>query len=454
MANQVKIKLPVTDPSNPPEPPVDDTSIQSGGVDEPKIVNIDGSDYTLDQAGNAINSEGKVVKTKEELENVDSDTSGDTGDDKSKDDKTGDDTVGDSTDDLEVVVIDEKEYKLDKEGNAINEDGSIFMDKDKLKELEEVGSDDEKTLNIEEIEKFSGIELLDKDGKKIIYDNSIEGIAKREADIKQHFLEQGKQESLNQFLEQNPDIYKMINYKDRHGTLEGYKEDVDYSKITLDKENEQQLSDVIIEAEIKKGNNIDRAKRTLNYIKSDGRLFEEAQESQQFLLERQNAETTQQRQREQEAINRQIREAEEHYGFRYNNKGEIEPLNVENSVYDVIVNKGQIEDLIIPTDGIKVKTGDGKLKHYSRKDVLNYISTVVDGGLSQAQIDERSRLTNKSKLLKQYIYNLTGGDISSFVKAQDNKNKVNKIKARFKTKESGKQTGNVSTDKRVKLPVN
>lgn len=462
MTRKINVKLPVEDDSNEFRGQSKDTNFETGDSKDTNLdisdkdndskITIEEKEYKLDSQGNALNEDGSVFKTKVELNS-----------EKNKDDKKDKDSKNDKDskedeDDVELILVDNKEYKLDKYGNALKDDGSIFMSKEELDKLEKVDvkSEDESnegsTLNVEDIEKYSGIELFDKEGNKIIYENTVEGIAKREADIKEHFLNEGKTSSINEFMENNPDIYRMVSYKDKHGTLEGYKEGIDYSKVVLDKTNEQQLSDIIIEAQLKKGDSIDRAKKILGYIKADGKLFEEAEESQQFLIDIDQKEKITERNEQQKKINDQIKQVENYYGFTYNEKGEEVPLNIEGSVYDTIINKGQVDDLVIPTDGIKVKS-DGKVKNHSRKDILRYISTVVDNGFSQAQIDEQKRLSNSNKRLKQYIYNLTGGDISSLVNVAKKRDRVKDIKARLTTKQSSSHTSNASTTKQVKLPI-
>ena len=462
----VKIKLPVTggEPNEGITPKDDGTpSIDKG--DKPTI-DIEGKKYDLDDGGNAIDTEGKIVKTKEEIEKPpsDKDDNKDDNKDDTASDDTGDKKPDEKEDDAEIVMIDEKEYKLNEKGDAINDDGSVFMSKEDMDKLERSGEDNEgeegesdsTSLSIDEIEKLSGIEVYDDKGQKIQYENTLEGIAKREADIKTQFLNAGKSEALREFLESNPDIYRMASYKDKHGTLEGYKERTDYSKIVIDKDNKQQLSDIILEAEMAKGNSLERAKKILKYIEADENLYEEAKDAQNFLTDVQNKEIEREREAERSKIKSQQEKLENFYGFTFDEKGKETPLNIEGSVYDMIINKGKVDDFTIPTDGIKVKTGDGKVKHYSRKDILHYIASVSEGGMSQAQIDEQKRLSNKNKLLKQYIYNLTGGDVSSIVRSEQNRQNVKRVKQRLKTssKQKGSHTSNAHSTKRVKLPIN
>lgn len=64
------------------------------------------------------------------------------------------------------------------------------------------------------------------------------------------------------------------------------------------------------------------------------------------------------------------------YGITYDENGKAKVLNVPDSLYDKIVNKGTIGGLAIPTAGVK-RIVNGKEQILSRKDIVKYLTAPV-----------------------------------------------------------------------------
>lgn len=344
-------------------------------------------------------------------------------------------------------------YSLNESGDAIDGEGKVVYTADQLKSFSEPDAD---TNTIEDISKLSGIVILDETGTPKKYENSIEGFAQREVDIKNIGYQEAANNALTQFFAENDDLEAMYKYKRTYGTLEGFSNHVDYTKLVLDKDNPDQLYDVIIKAELKKGTSIERAKRIADFAKADNSLFIDAKESHTYLKTIQETELRDAESRENTALANAIEEDNKYFGIAYEN-GKEKILNVENSVYDIVVNKGTFGGLTIPIDGLTIKDPKGTSKHLTRRQVFDYISlpvAEVDGVLySQAQIDEIKRTSNKEELIATYMRNLTGGNLEALITTSKLKDKADQIRRVIVKSNTTTRTTSGGSDKKVKIPV-
>lgn len=383
------------------------------------------------------------------------------GDDSVIDNKVDDkmeDNASTSKESDESIIIDDKAYKLDKEGNAISDDGEVFMSKDELDKLSEVEppSTDDVDVSIDDLEKTSGIELLDPDGNKITYDFTLEGLAKREKDIKEFGYKEGSNTALKEFFSANPDLYKAFVYKSKKGTLEGFSNEPYYKTIQLDVNNEDQLMNLIIEAEVKKGSSIERAKSIAKFFKAENKLEDEGKEAHNYLISLEDKEInefeSQRLQQEKEELEYQ----KKYFGTYFDEKGKEVIVGNEGSIYNKIVTKGKFGNFVIPQEGIKVTTPDNKVKTLSRKQIYDYISLpVTREGYTQAQLDDMKRLNNQDNLLYQYLLNLTGNNIGQLLQRKVLEEKSKDIKRRLQTKKSDSTSSpsESNKNKQLKVPV-
>lgn len=345
-------------------------------------------------------------------------------------------------------------YNLDDKGNAIDDKGNIAYTVDQLKDLEETSDE---VNQITEIAAVSGIKILDETGVEKTYDNTIKGFAEREVDIRTIALQEGSTKAIEEFFGANPDFESMYNYKRTYGSLENYSAFVDYSKITLDVTNNDSMIDIIYKAEIAKGNTPERAKRLAQFSSSDNTLAPDAKEALEFLKTRQSTEVSAANDREIAILKIETDKENAFFGVSYNEKGEETVLNVPNSIYDVVVVKGSIGELTIPKDGLLVKDAKGSAKHFSRKQIFDYISRPVkevDGEYyTQAQLDEYARVSDTKQLVATYIRNLLGGDISQIAKAAEAKHKVETIRRLVVRSSTGGNAGGGGSKGKVIIPI-
>lgn len=365
------------------------------------------------------------------------------------------DINSDAQDAKEAVVIDDKEYNLDEEGNAVLEDGSVFKTKEELEALENADTDEDKIdVSIVDLETLSGIEIKDSDGNKVDFEFTLDGLAKREQAIKQLGLKEGVNTAITDFFNANPDLYKAYLYKSKKGTLEGFSNEPFYKSIQVDTENEDQLMNFVIEAEIKKGSSPDRAKSIANFFKAENKLEEEGAEAHKYLVSLEEKEFNEFEKTRTENEQRELENQKKYYGTYFDENGKEVVVDAPGSVYDKVVKKGQFGNFVIPQDGVKVKSTDGKTTTLSRKQIFDYISRpVTKEGYTQAQLDDMKRLSNMDTLLYQYMMNLTGSNINQLLERRVLEEKSKVIKKRLQTKSTSDSKPNTSTSKHIKVPV-
>lgn len=359
-----------------------------------------------------------------------------------------------------IIIANEKgeetTFNLNETGDAVDSEGKIIYTAKEIEDLENgTDTDTDEVNDIESISKLSGIVVLNEDGTPKVYENTVEGFAQRESDIKKLGYIEASQKALTSFFEENEDLADMYKYKQTYGTLEGFTNHIDYGKLVLNKDDEGQLMDIIIKAELKKGTSLDRAKRMANLSKADNTLFIDAQESQSYMKTIQDKEFQEANDKKQRDLKDAIDKDNAYFGIEYKDGKEV-ILNVENSIYDLVVNKGSFGGLQIPIEGVTIKDPKGQPKHITRREIFDYISTPVaevDGELyTQAQLDEYKRLSNKEEVITTYVKNLMGNNIEALISTSKLKDKANTIR-RIQVKQSTQKPPVNNGNKKVVIPV-
>lgn len=369
-----------------------------------------------------------------------------------KDDKPSDDTPA-----SELVEIDGNEYTINDKGDALDKDGKVFMTKEEMDKLETPDDKDSDTaVSIEDIEKMSGIEVYDSEGKKLEFDLTVEGLAKREKAIKEQSIREGSNKVMDDFFKSNPDLYKAFIHKQKTGSLEGFTSQPFYKSMQLDKNNEQQLIQLVIEAEQKKGKTAEQAKRYAQYLKVENALDTEGEEAYKYLVAMEDKEFSSYEQTKQASKQQEIKSQLEFYGNYYDDSGKEVIVDKPGTIYNKIVTEGKFGNLAIPEDGININKDNKKVK-LSRRDLFDYVARPVDQhGRTQAQIDLDNKLSNSDYLLQQYMANLTGNDLDVFLKRKVLENKRDGIKRRLNTGSKSTSSNNVvqnKNDKKLSVPV-
>ena len=330
------------------------------------------------------------------------------------------------------------EYDLDADGNAVK-DGEIVYTKAQLDEFAAA-----ETIDVSAISAISGLTPVNADGTPKQYEMTVEGLAQRDADIAELAKRQAESEAINNFFRTNPDIYQAALYKQTYGSLEGFANHVDWTTMTLEDKSDDLLEAVIRSAEKRKGTSDAQIERIIRFSKADKVLAETAKESLDYLANAQRREIEVANAR-QEAEYQAAQEAlDKAYGITYDENGKAKVLNVPDSLYDKIVNKGIIGGLAIPTAGVK-RTVNGKEQILSRKDIVKYLTAPVvevnDDFYTQAQKDVFDMLADNETFAMVALRNLLGADISQLAAASIRQEAVR----RLNITSSGKPKVKVST---------
>ena len=332
------------------------------------------------------------------------------------------------------------EYDLDADGNAVK-DGEIVYTKAQLDEFAAAETQEE-TIDVSAISAISGLTPVNADGTSKQYEMTVEGLAQRDADIAELAKRQAESEAINNFFRTNPDIYQAALYKQTYGSLEGFANHVDWTTMTLEDKSDDQLEAVIRSAEKRKGTSDTQIERIIRFSKADKVLAETAKESLDYLanaqrreIEAANARQEAEYQAAQEALDK---------AYAYDENGKAKVLNIPDSLYDKIVNKGTIGGLAIPTAGVK-RTVNGKEQILSRKDIVKYLTAPVvevNGDFyTQAQKDVFDMLADNETFAMVALRNLLGADISQLAAASIRQEAVR----RLNITSSGKPKVKVST---------
>lgn len=320
------------------------------------------------------------------------------------------------------------EYELDAEGNAVK-DGQIVYTKAQLDEFA-TAEQQEETIDASAISAISGLTPVNADGTPKQYEMTVEGLAQRDADIAEIAKHQAESEAITNFFRANPDIHQAAIYKQTYGSLDGFANHVDWTTMSIDDKSDDQLEAIIRSAEKRKGTSDNQIERIIRFSKADKVLAETAKESLDYLAVNQKREIEEAQARQEAQWKAEQDELDRAYGITYDDHGKAKVLNVPDSLYDKIVNKGTIGGLSIPTAGIK-RTIDGKEQLLTRKDLVKYLTAPVveigDSLFTQAQKDVFDMLADNETFAMVALRNLLGADISQLAAASIRQEAVRRL---------------------------
>lgn len=320
------------------------------------------------------------------------------------------------------------EYELDAEGNAVK-DGQIVYTKAQLDEFA-AAEQQEETIDVSAISAISGLTPVNADGTPKQYDMTVEGLAQRDADIAEIARHQAESEAITNFFRANPDIHQAALYKQTYGSLEGFANHVDWTTMSIEDKSEAQLEVIIRSAEKRKGTSDAQIDRIIRFSKADKVLNETAKESLDYLAANQKREIEEATARQEAQWKAEQDELDKAYGITYDDHGKAKVLNVPDSLYDKIVNKGTIGGLAIPIAGVK-RTVDGKEQILTRKDLVKYLTAPVveigDSLYTQAQKDVFDMLADNETFAMVALRNLLGADISQLAAASIRQENVRRL---------------------------
>jgi len=363
------------------------------------------------------------------IDNIDSNHTEEIKNDNTKDEK---EEIKDENKNLSTIEIDGVSYNLDENGNAIKEDGTIFMEKDKLEDLSKENDTGENP--VEDIKKLINFNPTDESGNPIQYENTYEGFTNFFTDAIEQRSKQLYQESVNNLLEAKPFVRDIIEYESKHGTIEGFKPNPSWEQIEIKQGDDKSIHDIIVEAELKKGNSKEDAETLYTLLKDSGKDLEFANKAKTYLINATKAEREEQARLQEQIQMQKEREA-------------IETLN---QIKDKVINKSELtvegKTLKIPKV-ININDG-GKIISKAPSDFLNYINDEkvfnIDNKkykMTQFEYDtiqRNNKRTIDDDLFDAYLM-FTKGDKSSLIETTLKHQEFQKKKVLFTKSFEGKK---------------
>jgi len=292
-------------------------------------------------------------------------------------DKSKVDDSTDKEDEVEQLDIDGVMYTINEEGAAIDDKGVVKYTKEQLEGMQEV-TDDVPEINVKEIAEKANVVLYDEEGNPMEFDNTEEGLTNFINKAVEQIPQQAVRQEFDNFFNSYPlmrDVF--LHLQTNNGSLEGFNKTVDYGSVSLDKGNEQQLKNIIYSARAARGDTPEMIDDYYKYLYDSSdkldKVYSAAEKELNFLKERDKQVTTQQQEYIQQQNEAAIEKEKKYWGVDI--KGDkLVDLNVDNSVYGLI-QKGELkigdETYTIP-DKIRVKEGN-KVEVKNKSDFFNYL---------------------------------------------------------------------------------
>jgi len=351
-----------------------------------------------------------------------------------------------TVDEPESLDIDGVIYKLDADGNAVDDTGKITYTKDQISNFSNTDDTDEDVDYVGEIMKRVNIPIADESGKPITYDNSVEGITKYIADLKEKVETEVTNSVVDKLFSTYPSLEDAYYYaRSNGGSLEGFKPLPDYSNVVLSDDVEQHKA-LIFAERIAKGDSKEIAQRFVKYSSDEELTKEDAANALKYLSgiseQQKTARREQDKQREQFEL-----EQTNKYLAAINNTLSSKRLKIGD------------EEIILP-EVFRINEG-GKTKQATIKDFKDYIFTpkqfkvgneVVK--LTQNQYDlmlesqKRDHNHDVLEALRRFLRN----DESQLIKGAVAAQKAKEIRKLMTTKKPAKVVAGSGSGK-LKLPL-
>ena len=358
-----------------------------------------------------------------------------TGEETIVEDKTGSNKGSSSTGGQEESVLSEGDsieldgvtYTVNEAGDLVDEKGEVFKTKAELpKFLEEYTTEEPNTVpevNIEDIQKLVGVDVVDDKGKAVKFDNTPQGVVEYVNSVLELKKAEYAQAGINKLIEDYPVVNDFLNYYIANGnSYEGFGELKDRSGIVIDENNESQQIAIVREAWKEFGKRGD-VNKYVNYLKDSGQLVDAAKDD-LAALQQADAEV-------REENSRAAAEAQKQY--------EQEVIAYWKGVKSCI-DKREIAGYKIP-DVIILDRG-GKQVSATPEDFFNYLYQVDEQGYSQYQKELANEAPSErmnDELLKAFL-KYTGKSYNSLLEMAVANKEVKKLRLTANKNKSAKAT--------------
>lgn len=250
------------------------------GTQEPKVDINSGKEVKVDENGNPIED----INNGEHKEPANKETKGE---EEKEHNFPHDYTAGTQLEvDGTTYTINDAGDVVDAEGKVFKAAAEVA---DWVKTFEVSEEDAEKELTVANVSKALDLEIVGEDGKPVEYENTPEGFKAFISDAIETGKEEVAEATINSLYEQYPFVKPMIDYYIANGnSLEGYNQIPDRSNIQIDDSNEAQQESIIRTAwrEDNRKGNVDSY---IAFLKSQGTLAATAKEELEALIEKDKA---------------------------------------------------------------------------------------------------------------------------------------------------------------------
>lgn len=325
------------------------------------------------------------------------------------------------------IELDGVTYTVNENGDLVDEKGEVFKAKSEveafLKEYTTEETNEVPEINVTDIQKLVGVDVVDEKGKAISFDNTPEGVAEYVNSVLDLKKAEFAQAGINKLIEDYPVLNDFLNYYIANGnSYEGFGEMKDRSGIQIDEANEAQQIAIVREAwkEFGKRGNVDKY---ISYLKDSGQLLDVAKDD---LAALQQADA-------------EIREENAKAALKAQQEYEAQVAVYWKEVKSC-VDKREIAGYKIP-DVIILDRG-GKQVSATPEDFFNYIYQVDEQGMSQYQrelANEAPADRMNDELLKAYL-KYTGKSYNSLLEMAVANKEVKKLRLTANKNKSAKAT--------------
>jgi hypothetical protein len=210
----------------------DTTGGKSTSIEELEAIEIEGVNYTINDKGEAIGTDGKVFKSKEELEALIAESGADSDNDE------------DSTD---------------------------------------------LTTLLNEASVITGYELTDDAGKPLTFEPTVEGLAERDKTLVSTYGVKIAHHAIESMFEKMPELKQLHDYVSLHGSAEGFTPGQQALNITINPNDDDQHMAIIVRGQMMKGNDAETAKAIAKAMVDDGKGADRAKAELEFINSKINA---------------------------------------------------------------------------------------------------------------------------------------------------------------------
>ena len=377
--------------------------------------NLETGNVEIDGKTNIDNNGGGETKTTETKAGGNSDSSSTGGQEESTL------STGDS------IELDGVTYTVNENGDLVDEKGEIFKAKSEveafLKEYTAEDANEIPEINVADIQKLVGVDVVDDKGKAISFDNTPQGVAEYVNSVLELKKAEFAQAGINKLIEDYPVLNDFLNYYIANGnSYEGFGEMKDRSGIQIDETNESQQSAIVREAWKEFGKRGD-VEKYIKYLKDTGTLAEAAKDD---LAALQQADA-------------ELREENSRAALKAQQEYEAQVVAYWKEVKSC-VDRREIAGYKIP-DVIILDRG-GKQVSATPDDFFNYVYQVDDNGMSQYQKElakEAPAERMNDELLKAYL-KYTGKSYNSLLEMAVANKEVKKLRLTANKNKSAKAT--------------